>query len=93
MAIYYLSCLIIGIDLLRLQILYTSIPAKYVDNDGSIINLITSCSGINTWSEDSIPDKDQDTNAMLGLRALSNLFDIKEGRDVLRREASKVIRI
>jgi hypothetical protein len=78
---------------LRLQILYTPIPAKHVDDGGSIINLITNFAGIITWSKDSAPDKDQDTNAMLGLRALSNLFEIKEGRDVLGREASKVIKI
>ncbi|RIA79278.1 WD40-repeat-containing domain protein [Glomus cerebriforme] len=82
-----------GIDLLRLQILYTSIPAKYVDNDGSIINLIINSAGISSLPKDNIPNKDQDTNAMLGLRALSNLFDIKEGRDVLRREASKILEL
>jgi hypothetical protein len=76
---------------LRLQILYNPIPAKHVDNDGSIINLITNFAGIIIWPKDNAPDKDQDTNAMLGLRALSNLFDTKEGRDVLGREASKVI--
>jgi len=79
--------------LLRLQILYTSIPAKHFDNDGSIINLITNFAGIITWPKDSVPDKDQDTNAMLGLRALSNLFNIKEGRDVLKHEASKILEL
>jgi phospholipase A-2-activating protein len=82
-----------GIDLLRLQILYTSIPAKYVYNDGNIINFIINYSGISTWPKDNIPNKDQDTNAMLGLRALSNLFDIKEGKDVLRHEASKILEL
>src|SRR5215216_5552634 len=83
----------LGIDLLRLQILHTSIPSKYVDNDGSILDLITRSTGIKTWPKDSIPNKGQETNVMLGLRALSNLFDNKEGRDILGREASKVIRI
>uniref|UniRef100_U9TKA7 Phospholipase A-2-activating protein n=1 Tax=Rhizophagus irregularis (strain DAOM 181602 / DAOM 197198 / MUCL 43194) TaxID=747089 RepID=U9TKA7_RHIID len=82
-----------GIDLLRLQILYTPIPAKHIDNDESIINLITNFAGIVTWPKDSTPDKDQDTNVMLGLRALSNLFEIKEGRDVLGREASKILEL
>lgn len=76
---------------MRLQILYTPIPAKHVDNNGSIINLITNFAGITTWPKDRAPDKDQDTNAMLGLRALSNLFYIKEGRDVLGHEVFKVI--
>ena len=78
---------------MRLQVLYTPIPSKYVDNYGSIVDLVANSTGISTWSKDSIPDKDQETNVMLGLRTLSNLFDNKEGRDILRREASKVIRI
>lgn len=82
-----------GIDLLRLQILYTSIPSKYVDNDESIVDLVTKSAGINTWPKDSIPNKDQETNAMLGLRALSNLFDNNEGREILGREASKILEL
>ncbi|CAG8607111.1 16751_t:CDS:10 [Funneliformis mosseae] len=56
-----------GIDLLRLQILYTSIPSKYVDNDESIVDLVTKSAGINTWPKDSIPNKDQETNAIFAV--------------------------
>ncbi|CAG8450569.1 5305_t:CDS:10 [Acaulospora morrowiae] len=81
-----------GIDLLRLLILYSPIPAQY-DLDGDIINLLISSSNINSWVEGTPPTKEQETNTMLGLRALANLFDTKEGREVLRRKAETIIEL
>ncbi|CAG8706467.1 1987_t:CDS:10, partial [Dentiscutata erythropus] len=81
-----------GIDLLRLQILYTPIPAQYVENDSNVINLLINSTGMNSWSKDhDTPTKDQETNMMLGLRALTNLFNVEEGKRIIKREASTII--
>ncbi|KAF0360437.1 phospholipase A-2-activating protein [Gigaspora margarita] len=81
-----------GIDLLRLQILYTPIPAQYVENDNNIIHLLINSASMNSWSKDQdTPTKDQETNMMLGLRALTNLFNVEEGKIIIKREASTII--
>ncbi|CAG8434421.1 1374_t:CDS:10 [Diversispora eburnea] len=80
-----------GIDLLRLLILYSPIPAKYEDSSGNIVRFIINSANINSWSKDSKPTKEQEINTMLGLRAFVNLFEIKEGNNVLRHESSKIV--
>lgn len=87
----FIQIYIIGIDLLRLFILYSPIPAKYEDSNGNIIRFIIDSADINSWSTGDDPTKELETNTMLGLRAFTNLFDIREGSDLIRREASKVL--
>ncbi|CAG8468092.1 11364_t:CDS:10, partial [Acaulospora colombiana] len=82
-----------GIDLLRLLILYSPIPAQYDDIDGSIVSLLIDSADIRSWDEGNSPTKEQETNTMLGLRALANLFDNKEGKEVLRRKAQTIIEL
>nr|CAG8451216.1 2161_t:CDS:10 [Entrophospora candida] len=76
-----------GIDLLRLLSLYTSIPAQYSDEKGSIVKFIESVIGISSWVGDEQLSKEKETNLMLYFKVLANLFDSKEGRDVIRKES------
>ncbi|RHZ47070.1 hypothetical protein Glove_593g5 [Diversispora epigaea] len=80
-----------GIDLLRLLILYSPLPAKYEDSSGNIVRFIINSANINLWTKDSKPTKEQEINTMLGLRAFTNLFEIKEGNNILRHESSKIV--
>ncbi|CAG8491482.1 5716_t:CDS:10, partial [Ambispora leptoticha] len=78
-----------GLDLLRLVILYSPIAALYKHNKGSIINLIMDAGQLNAWSSESfVRTKEYETNLMLALRSIANLFEVKEGWHLLREASS-----
>ncbi|CAG8499469.1 10538_t:CDS:10 [Ambispora gerdemannii] len=78
-----------GLDLLRLVILYSPIAALYKHNNGSVINLIADAGQLNVWSStDFVPTKEYETNLMLALRSIANLFEVKEGLHLLREASS-----
>ena len=77
-------------DLLRLLTVYSPIPAQKIDDNGNLIQFINVTSGLGSWPKDNLPTKEPEANLILGLKILANLFETKEGRDLIRHETDLV---
>ncbi|KAJ1557510.1 hypothetical protein HK096_006893, partial [Nowakowskiella sp. JEL0078] len=76
-----------GIDILRLSLLYSSVPI--LQNDGILFDVIPEIGTFNQF--DGILKKEQEPCIMLSLRLLSNLFARTEGKETIMKSKRKIL--